>query len=152
MQVAPAIEAETESKDSKEPHAPKACSGILAGAMASMFCFSAQARMDMMKWMVAFEMYALAAEAAEVWTYTSAKAHLRICQQIACELLSSSCRRLALRVAAFAAEVVRQMRKGAISSLRCTMSFAAKSGMSVRPGVRQVSAPSCFAVLACSSL
>ena len=90
MQVAPDIEAETESKDSKEPHKPKACSGILAGVVASKCCVSAQAKMDMMKWMVAFELYALAAEAAEVWTYTSAKAHLRICQQIACEQLSSS--------------------------------------------------------------
>ena len=103
-----------------------------------------------MKWVAAFVLYALAAEAAEVWTYTSAKAHLRICQQIACEQLSSSCRRLALRVAAFVAEAVRQQKEGAINSLRCTMRLAARNGLSVRPGVRQVSAPLCFVVLACS--
>ncbi len=51
LQVAPDIEAEIESKDSKESHKPKACSGILAGAVASKCCVSAQAKMGMMKWM-----------------------------------------------------------------------------------------------------
>ena len=39
----------------------------------------------MVRWLAAFDSFALAAEAAEVWTYAAAKSHLRVCMQIACE-------------------------------------------------------------------
>jgi len=42
-------------------------------------------RMDMIKWMAAFDGHALAADACGIWSYAAAKAHLRICMQVACE-------------------------------------------------------------------
>lgn len=42
-------------------------------------------RLDMVQWTLAFESFALAAHACEMWTYTATRAHLRICLQVAAE-------------------------------------------------------------------
>lgn len=42
----------------------------------------AKKRLDMVRWMASYQYFAIAAEAAEVWTFAAAMAHLRICLQI----------------------------------------------------------------------
>ena len=39
-------------------------------------------RLVMVRWVASYQYFAIAAEAAEVWTFAAAIAHLRICLQI----------------------------------------------------------------------
>ena len=87
----------------------------------------------MVRWLAAFDSFALAAEAAEVWTYAAAKSHLRVCMQIACEklqvlLLAPSC-------SCLVCQAVLQPKAVDISLHSITTTYVVESGPFVPPGV-----------------
>jgi len=99
-------------------------------------------RLDMVRWMASYQYFAIAAEAAEVWTFASAMAHLRICLQIGGTCLISPPPWCGMHVVTWCVlQSALQQKVGVMPWPKFMMRFAGKNGLIVHTGVSSVDRP-----------
>ena len=98
-------------------------------------------RLDMVRWMASYQYFAIAAEAAEVWIFVAAMAHLRICLQIGGTCFVSPPLVWKARCDLCVFQSALQQKVGVMPLPKFIMRFAGKSGPSVHTGVSRVDWP-----------